>query len=142
VLHRRFIALLWLALAPALSAAVAPVERSAFVGIWYGVGEPDDPDVFYIDDYHADGTFNSEFRKCVKGKLVYRQTTSGTWKVVTGVLMMVSDISNGAPIHFEHNYDVISLTRTEFQAQYHNPEFLFVENRIPEFKFPPCYVGS
>ena len=133
--------LLLLAFLPLLMAA-APVNRDSFVGFWYGIGEPDDPNVFYIDNYHADGTFNSEFRKCVNGREIWRETASGTWKVQNGVLMMVSDKVNGENTHFEHNYDIERLTFTEFHARYHDPDYLFVENRVSSFNFPPCYLGS
>jgi hypothetical protein len=127
-----------LLLANASSAAPA----ASFVGIWYGVGEPDDPDIFYIDAYKADGTFNSEYRKCEKGKLVYQQTQSGKWSVADGVLTMHSDTINGKPERYDHFYTVESLTQNEFRVRFSMPDFLFVETRIPAFEFPPCYLGA
>lgn len=120
--------------------AAAPAP--SFVGIWYGKGEPDDPDVFYIDAYRADGTFNSEYRKCVKGKLAYSQTQSGRWTVANGVLEMHSNIINGKPDRYDHFYKIESLDQSEFRVRFDKPDFLFVEKRIPVFEFPPCYVGS
>ncbi len=76
------------------------------VGFWYGIGEPGDPEVFYIDAFSADGKFNAEYRKCEKGKLIYQQTQSGTWKVADGVLTINSTMINGKPGQFDHSYTI------------------------------------
>jgi hypothetical protein len=135
----RILAVVSIAIAFAGGAMAA--ANASFVGNWYGIGEPDDPSIFYIDSYHADGTFNSEYRKCEKGKLIYSQTQSGRWSVANGVLTMNSDTVDGKPSHFDHSYTIESLTQGEFHARYHNPDYLFVEKRIPAFEFPPCYLG-
>ena len=123
------------------SAAPAPAAAPTVVGFWYGIGEPGDPEVFYIDAFSADGKFNAEYRKCEKGKLIYTQTQSGTWKVADGVLTINSTEINGKPGHFDHSYEIELLSATEFQARLLDPDFLFVERRIPKFEFPPCYLG-
>ena len=143
----------WSALAAALlviaatqgSAAPAPAPSTSsvptVVGYWYGLGEPGDPEVFYIDTFNADGTFRGEYRKCNKGQLIYQQTQSGTWKVEDGVLTINSTMINGKPGKFDHSYTIEMLSATEFRARLHDPDFLFVERRIPKFEFPPCYLG-
>ena len=123
--------------APALAPNAKP-----FVGIWYGVGEPDDPSVSYIDSYHADGTFNSEFRKCEKGEVVWRQTESGRWSVTKDGLRMVSDFIDNMKAVFDNSYEIEWSTADEFRAHLAVPDFLFIEKRIPKFEFPPCYVGA
>jgi hypothetical protein len=131
------------ALAAAFLSAAAPVgQTSLFVGNWYGVVEPDDPSISYIDSYHADGTFNSEFRKCERGEVVWRQTETGKWSLAGGVLRMTSDTINGKPDRFENSYTVEMSAANEFHARLHDPDFLFVEKRIAKFEFPPCYVGA
>ena len=125
-----------------LCSSASAADQASLVGFWYGIGEPDDPSIFYIDSYHADGTFNSEYRKCEKGKLIYQQTQSGRWSVANGVLTMNADNVNGMPDRFDHSYTIESLTQTEFHAHYHNPDYLFVETRIPAFEFPACYLGA
>jgi len=127
--------------ASAGSAASAPSGPPSLAGFWYGIGEPGDPEVFYIDAFHPDGKFNAEYRKCEKGKLVYQQTQSGTWKIEDGVLTINSTVINGKPGKFDHSYDIELLTATEFHARLHDPDFLFVERRIPKFEFPDCYLG-
>jgi hypothetical protein len=123
-------------------AAPAPAAASPFVGFWYGVGEPDDPSISYIDSYRADGTFNSEFRKCEKGEVVWRQTETGKWSFVRGVLRMISETIDGKKSTFDNSYTVEATMADEFHARLHSPDFLFIEKRIAKFEFPPCYVGA
>jgi hypothetical protein len=127
--------------APAANTGAANTGASPFVGFWYGVGEPDDPSISYIDSYRADGTFNSEFRKCVKNEVVWRQTETGKWSVNRGVLRMVSETIDGKKSDFDNSYTIESTTASEFRARLHDPDFLFVEKRIAKFEFPPCFVG-
>jgi hypothetical protein len=117
-------------------------DASFFVGNWYGVGEPDDSSISYIDSYRADGTFHSEFRKCERGEVVWHQTETGKWSLSKGVLRMVSDTINGKPERFENSYTVELAAGDEFRARLHEPGFLFIERRLPKFEFPPCYVGA
>ena len=126
----------------AIESAVAAPVAPTLVGNWYGIGEPGDPDIFYIDSFHGDGTFNAEYRKCEKGKVIYRQTQSGRWRFADGVLTLNSTVINGLPGRFDHYYTIVSMNLTEFQARLHEPDFLFVEKRVPNFEFPPCYLGS
>jgi hypothetical protein len=125
-----------------LCAGAAPTPTPSLAGFWYGIGEPDDPGIFYIDYFHTDGTFNSEYRKCEKGKLIYQQTQSGKWSVAGGVLIINSDMIDGKPDRFDHFYKIESVTDREVRATLVSNGFLFVENRIPAFEFPPCYLGS
>ena len=122
-------------------AASAPAGAPTVVGFWYGMGEPGDPEVFYIDAFGPDGKFNAEYRKCEKGKLIYSQTQSGTWKVADGVLTINSTMINGKPGKFDHSYTIEMLSATEFHARLHDNGFLFVEQRVPKFEFPDCYLG-
>ena len=136
----------FLASLPVASAAPAqqglPIAASDLVGNWYGVGEPDDPSISYIDAYAADGTFHSEFRKCVRNEVVWRQTETGKWSVNNGILRMISVTIDGKPDVFDNSYTVESSAPGEFRARLHDPDFLFIEKRIEKFEFPPCYVGA
>ncbi len=125
-----------------MNAAAAPAQDFSFIGNWYGVGEPDDPSISYIDSYSPDGTFHSEFRKCQGTKVVWQQSESGKWSVANGVLRMISDTIDGKPDRFDNSYRVESTQPDEFRARLMQPDFLFVEKRIANFEFPPCYIGS
>jgi hypothetical protein len=133
-------AILFLSLMAAGGSSAA--DKSALVGFWYGIGEPGDPNIFYIDNFHADGTYNAEYRKCEKGKLIYQQTQSGTWTVRGDVLTMSANRINGKPDKFDHSYTLELVGEREIRARLHDPDFLFVETRIPAFEFPACYLGS
>jgi hypothetical protein len=117
-------------------------DRTFFVGNWYGVGEPDDPSISYIDSYQADGTFHSEFRKCERGEVVWHQTETGKWSLSNGVLRMISDTIDGKPDRFDNSYTVELASGDEFRARLHDQGFLFIERRLAKFEFPPCYVGA
>jgi hypothetical protein len=120
----------------------ARAAEFTFIGNWYGVGEPDDPSISYIDSYSADGTFHSEFRKCQRGEVVWRQTETGKWSIAKGVLTMISDSIDGKPDRFDNSYRLEFTDMNEFHARLAQPDYLFVEKRLPKFEFPPCYVGS
>jgi hypothetical protein len=120
----------------------APAAELSFVGNWYGVGEPDDQSISYIDSYSPDGTFHSEFRKCQRGEVVWRQTETGKWSVANGVLRMVSDTIDGKPERFDNSYRLEFIGGNEFHARLMQPDYVFVEKRLPKFEFPPCYLGS
>ena len=125
-----------------MSAGAAAAQDLNFVGNWYGVGEPDDPSISYIDSYSADGTFHSEFRKCQGTQVVWQQSETGKWSVTNGVLRMISDTIDGKPDRFDNFYRLESTQADEFRARLMQPDFLFVEKRIAKFEFPPCYIGS
>jgi len=134
------VAALMLAFA-ATQGSAAPAGSPSLVGFWYGVGEPGDAEVFYIDAFSADGKFHAEYRKCEKGKLIYQQTQAGTWKIDDGVLTINSTEINGQPGKFDHSYAIEMLSATEFHARLMDPDFLFMERRVPKFEFPDCFLG-
>jgi hypothetical protein len=131
-----------LAFALILSAAAPATEEPALVGFWYGIGEPDDVSVSYIDAYHADGTYDAAFRKCEHGEAVWSQTAHGIWTLKDGVLKMISDMVDGKPAVYDHSYTIEHIDGSEFHARLHEPDFLFIEKRIDTFEFPPCYLGA
>jgi hypothetical protein len=55
---------------------------------------------------------------------------------------MESDRIDGKKAKFDNAYEIETVTHDEFHARLHDPDFLFVEKRIPKFEFPPCYVGA
>ena len=121
--------------------SAAPSQAPTIVGFWYGIGEPGDPAVMYVDAFHPDGRFDAMYGKCEKAQLVNQQTQSGTWKLEDGVLTINSTVINGKPDRFDHSYTVELLSATEFHARLRERDFLFVERRVPKFEFPPCYLG-
>jgi hypothetical protein len=129
-------------LTAAASVLVAHAAEFSFIGNWYGIGEPDDSSISYIDSYSADGTFHSEFRRCEHGEVVWRQTETGKWTIKDGVLRMIADTIDGKPDHFDNSYRIELAGPDEFHARLLQRDYLFVEKRIAKFEFPPCYVGA
>ncbi len=122
--------------------AASADDNSALVGYWYGIGEPEDISISYIDSYHADGTYDADFRKCEHGEAVWRQHAHGHWTLKDGVLRMISDTVDGKPAVYDNSYTIESISGTEFHARLHEPDYLFIEKRIDKFEFPPCYLGA
>jgi hypothetical protein len=115
----------------------------SLAGIWYGEGQPDDPDVVYLDFFSADGTFISEFRRYDNCKVVADSVQSGTWTSKGNVQYLVTTQVDGKPADFKHSYTIELLTNTEVRARLREKsKFLFVEQRIDRFQFPNCFRGS
>ena len=111
-------------------------------GIWYGEGQPDDPNIVYLDYFGADGNFISEFRKYERCTVVEDHIESGTWTSKGNVQSLVTTEINGAPVHFEHAYTIEKLTDTQVSARLLGNGYLFVEQRIDRFEFPNCFRAS
>lgn len=138
-LSRFAAALMLLLLAPV--AASAANASASLTGIWYGEGQPDDPNIVYLDYFAPNGTFISEFRKYEGCKILSDHVESGTWVSQGKVQRLVTTQVNGKPVHFEHAYIIEKLTETEVHARLQNNGFLFVEQRIDRFQFPSCFRG-
>src|SRR5260370_12350376 len=104
MLQRSILCALGMAFLLAQSAEGA--DKAFFVGNWYGVGEPDDPSISYIDAYQADGTFHSEFRKCERGEGVWHQTDPGKWPLLNGLLPLVSAPLAAQPERSHNSYSL------------------------------------
>jgi hypothetical protein len=132
------------ALPLAYAAPARPLDGPslALVGTWYGIGEPDDPSISYIDSYLPDGTYRAEFRKCVRNEVVWHERHTGRWSLRNGVLQMLTETIEGKPMPYENNYRIEQSSPDEFHARLTDSGFLFIEKRIPKAEFPPCYVGA
>jgi len=124
-----------------LGAQAAAPATPSLTGIWYGEGQPDDPNVVYLDYFAPDGTFISEFRKYENCKVVGDSVQSGTWTSEGKVQHMVTTQIDGMPAHFEHSYTIELLNDREVHARLQQNGFLFVEQRIDRFEFPNCFRG-
>ena len=69
ILPRSILSVFGIVLLLAQSAEAA--EKAFFVGNWYGVGEPDDPSISYIDSYQADGTAKPQTMTAAKSRGVF-----------------------------------------------------------------------
>ena len=124
-----------------LLAAAAPAFAFELAGIWYGRGQPDDPDVVSLVELKADGTFRSEFRKYDKCKLLWRQTETGTWTAEGASQHFVVQTVDDRPVHIDEFYTTDMLSNTEQHVRLADEAFMFMEHRVAAFEFPDCLTS-
>jgi hypothetical protein len=123
--------------------AFSPARAApSLTGIWYGEGQPDDPNIVYLDFFSADGTFISEFRKYERCVVVGESVQSGIWTAKGQDQNLVTTQIDGDPVHLEHSYTIELLTDAQVRARLKSNGYLFIENRVDRFEFPACFRGS
>ena len=139
-----------LLLAGFLTVADEPTP-SAFVGYWYGENyQPTFHEYFQeLDVHRADGTFEVEFRKYTKCKLVFDQHEAGTWSMANGVVHMLTLSINAQPARpttnplFTDDYQLIVLDEHNYEERQIGTGATFKLWRVTEkFKFPDCTFTS
>jgi hypothetical protein len=123
-----------------LLTAAAPAP-AALTGIWFGKGQPDDPEIVFIDFFGANGSFIAEFRKYEGCRIVWQQVESGTWRMRGDIQVVRKTSVNGKAIDVEEEYRVESVTPTELRTRHVPTGFAFLEKRIARFEFPNCNAG-
>ena len=123
-----------------LMRAAAPAP-AAVTGIWYGKGQPDDPDIVFIDFFGANGSFIAEFRKYDGCTITWRQIESGTWTMRGDIQVVRKTSVNGEAVDVEEQYRVEAVTATEIRTRHIPTGYLFIEKRMPRFEFPNCSAG-
>jgi hypothetical protein len=118
-----------------------PASANA-VGIWYGEGQPHDPNILYLDQFNEDGTFKSEFRKYDRCEVVWQQIEEGQWNEDGDLITTVTYKSNGVPVLGYQEYRNEGQTENEIRLRHLESDYLFIERRIDVFEFPACWIGS
>jgi hypothetical protein len=118
----------------------APAD-SPIVGIWYGKGGPNDPEIHYVDFFGPDGSFLSEYRKYDGCEVTWKQVEAGTWSLDGDVQTLVKSSVNGMPVHAKQDYVIEGTTSREIRARHIGTSYLFVERRLERFEFPFCGAG-
>jgi len=132
----------------ALALLASSVAYADPVGIWYGEGQPQDPDILYLDQFNEDGTFKSEFRKYDRCEVLWRQIEEGRWSQEGDVIITHTHSLNGIALLPEEiakakqEYRVESASSTKLELRHLESDYLFVEYRFPSFEFFVCGVGS
>jgi hypothetical protein len=111
-------------------------------GIWYGEGQPHDPNILYLDQFNEDGTFRSEFRKYDRCEIVWHQVEEGQWNQEGDVITTVTYKANGVPVLGFQEYRIEGQTENEIRLRHLETDYLFIERRIDIFEFPACWMGS
>ncbi len=112
------------------------------VGMWYGEGQPHDPNILYLDHFSEDGTFRSEFRRYERCEIVWQQFEEGRWNQEDDKIITIIDQVNGYPARGYQEYVIEELSENEIRLRHTETEFLFIERRIDRLEFPGCYMGS
>ena len=112
------------------------------IGLWYGEGQPHDPNILYLDQFNEDGTFRSEFRKYERCEIVWQQVEEGRWNQDGDLVITVTDTVNGRPSLGYQEYRNEGQAENEIRLRHLETDYLFVERRIDSFEFPACWIGS
>ncbi len=126
------------------TAMQAAADERSLVGDWYA--EDYQPSVRTtvqeISHRHADGTYEDEFRRYENCVLVLRQKEAGTWILDGDRYRTITLSIDGGAAHFEDEYEVRSLTDTEFQYFHSRLGQLFTDKRVSvNFRFPDCLTS-
>jgi hypothetical protein len=112
------------------------------VGLWYGEGQPHDPNILYLDQFNEDGTFRSEFRRYDRCEIVWQQVEEGRWNQDGDLIITLTDTVNGQSMLGYQEYRNEGQTENEIRLRHLETDYLFVERRIDSFEFPACWIGS
>lgn len=121
---------------------IAGAAEARPIGIWYGEGQPHDPNILYLDQFNEDGTFKSEFRKYDRCEVVWQQVEEGTWSEDDDIITTVTTKANGVPILGYQEYRNEGETENEIRLRHLETDYLFIERRVDSFEFPACWIGS
>jgi hypothetical protein len=126
--------------------AVAANNRLPVVGDWYGIGQPHDGEMAYLDHIKPDGTYVSEFEVC-KGKKSEHHVESGFWNASPDITRVITKIIDGHAVDFTYDYQMVSNDGKNWvykivASDPENPEALgyqFNARRVtPDFRMPGC----
>jgi hypothetical protein len=109
-------------------------SRASVVGDWYGRGQPGgDTITVYLDHIKADGTFVSEFERCL-GKKGSDIVESGTWAASTEILHVNTkvNVSNDGKTWIYRIVAALPESRDELGYEFN------AKRVSPDFRLPGC----
>jgi hypothetical protein len=122
--------------APAAAAPFSPI------GIWYGEGEPDDPDTMWLIQFTPDGNFTAQFRFC-RGRRGADQYETGTWSFGAGIEDVVTRTVNGRARYDDNRYKLLSYDGRKQVYRYLRTGFVFTSVKVGgKFRMPQCGLTS
>ena len=120
--------------------AVAP---SYIVGTWFGQGQPESKDAMYIDRMRADGSWQGEYRTCVKGKPPDDQIQVGHWSLAGDILSLKVDTVNGMPMPRTDTYKMLAHSANSQKYLSMERNFPYTPGRVADnFQMPSCELTS
>ena len=130
----------------AFSFGAAEAAGGSVVGDWYGLGQPHDAEMAYLDHIKPDGTYVSEFEVC-RGKKSEHHIESGAWSSSPDITRVITRIIDGHAVAFTYDYAMVSndgktwIYRIVASAP-ENPAaigYQFTARRVsPDFRMPGC----
>lgn len=137
----RYCALLAAALI-ALGASSSAQPAHFLVGNWYGEEQPEDPNVFWLAHFHADGRFDAMFRTCHANQAT-DETDIGTWTYTSGGFDVDSTAVNGHATRQVEHYTTVSYDGRKHTYRHQRTGFVFSAVRVGEtFELPACGLSS
>ncbi|HEX3497917.1 MAG TPA: hypothetical protein VHT04_01200 [Stellaceae bacterium] len=127
-----------------LFATPAAAADTSIEGHWYGENcQPALKTTAQELIYHRpDGTFDVEFRRYENCVLKLSQTEQGTWSLEDKLLHMQTDFVNGAPTHYEDDYEIQSFDGKTLIYRHTEDGQVFTETRVtPSFVIPECRIS-
>src|ERR1700677_663956 len=87
--------------------AQADPGSSYMIGTCFGHGQPEDKEAMYIDRMRSDGSWQGEYRTCVKGN-TRNDFQAGHWSLSGDTLSLKVESVNGAPAPRTDYYKMLS----------------------------------
>jgi hypothetical protein len=123
--------------APTSSAA-----NSFLIGDWYGEGQPDDPNVYWLAHIGSDGRYSALFRFC-RGHVASDLEDTGTWTYGGKIVEIVTLTVNGHPVRDTDRYDTLSYDGHKHVYRHERSGYVFTAVRVKhDFELPPCSLSS
>lgn len=124
-------------------ASPAAAATSYMVGTWFGQGQPESKDAMYIDRMRADGSWQGEYRTCVKGKPPNDQIQTGRWSLAGDILSLKVDTVNGMPMPRTDTYKMLEHSANSQKYLSMAWNFPYTPGRVADdFQMPSCELTS
>jgi hypothetical protein len=122
---------------------IQPAAAGPFlVGDWYGEGQPDNPNVYWVAHIQEDGFYSAHFRFC-RGHVASDVEDLGNWTYSAKVAVLVTLRVNGQAVHDTDRYDTISYDGRKHVYRHERTGYVFTAVRVAkDFELPTCSLSS
>jgi hypothetical protein len=113
------------------------------VGTWFGYGQPGSKEAMYIDRMRTDGSWQGEYRTCIKGKPPDDQVQTGHWSLAGDVLSLKVDTVNGYAKPRTDTYKMLAHSANSQKYLSMALNFPYTPGRVADdFQMPSCELVS
>jgi hypothetical protein len=114
----------------------------AIAGTWYGEGQPNDPDYFWVAHFYPGGNYEAHFRVC-RGNQTSEDVNKGIWTYSGHVNDVVTLEADGHSMYRDDRYDTISIDAKSFVYRHEATGYVFTARRVDDkFQLPSCAAVS